>query len=94
MIPSDNIIPDNRVTVNSPKFVAVPANPSIPVVAASNPSIPVVAPSIPVAPVNVPLPQFTGFVRIGKSADIDDEEDIADVSSENQETSEEKLLVD
>ena len=85
MVPSDNVTPDNRVTVNSPKFVAVPANPSIPVV----------APSVAaVAPVNVPLPQFTGFVRIGKSADIDDEEDIEDVSSENKETSGEELHAD
>jgi len=44
------------VTVNSPKFVSVPAVPA---------GSPVPA---------LPLPQFTGFVRLGKSADIGEEE--------------------
>ena len=43
------------VTVNSPKFVSVPAVPA---------GSPVQA---------LPLPQFTGFVRLGKSADIGEE---------------------
>ena len=44
------------MTVNSPKFVSVPA-------------VPVRSP-VPA----LPLPQFTGFVRLGKSADIGEEE--------------------
>ena len=64
--PTDNVTPDDRITVNNPKFVAVPANPSIPVVAPA---------------VNVPLPQFTGFVRIGKSADIDNDHEDNDIEA-------------
>jgi len=51
-----------RVTVNSPKFVSVPAVPAVPAVPVRSP--------VPA----LPLPQFTGFVRLGKSADIGEEE--------------------
>jgi len=52
-------LPSPPISVNNPKFVAVPANPAAPVAPAST----------------VPLPQFTnGFIRIGRESDLDEHE--------------------
>ena len=73
--------PHARVTLTAPEPPALAPGPVAPGVAVPPPArVPqfVAVPANPAAP-SVPLPQFTNVFRLGKNANLGDEEDYQDI---------------